>query len=136
MLLYRSTPTWRSGGYAREPGARKDKEDLIKVIKELGYDYATTSEALYKSTSGKIWGMFAPKDLSYDFDRDPAKQSGLAEMTSKAIEVLSKDKDGFFLMVEGSKIDWAAHDNDPVGVISDILAFDKSHHYKRSGRSF
>jgi|LFRM01.1.fsa_nt_gb alkaline phosphatase len=109
-----------------EAGARKDKEDLIKVIKDLGYDYVTTPEALYKSTSSKIWGMFAPKDLSYDFDRDPAKQPGLAEMTSKAIEVLSKDKDGFFLMVEGSKIDWAAHANDPVGVISDILAFDNA----------
>jgi len=47
-------------------------------------------------------------------------------MTSKAIEVLSKDKDGFFLMVERSKIDWAAHANDPVGVISDILAFDNA----------
>ncbi|MDN5294465.1 MAG: hypothetical protein PWP44_1462 [Thermacetogenium sp.] len=76
--------------------------------------------------ASKIWGMFAPKDLSYDFDRDPAKQPGLAEMTSKAMEVLSKDKDGFFLMVEESKIDWAAHANDPVGVISDILAFDNA----------
>lgn len=47
-------------------------------------------------------------------------------MTSKAMEVLSKDKDGFFLMVEESKIDWAAHANDPVGVISDILAFDNA----------
>ncbi|SHJ72681.1 alkaline phosphatase [Desulfofundulus thermosubterraneus] len=108
------------------PEARKDKEDLIKVIKDLGYDYVTTPEALRKSTSNKLWGMFAPKDLSYDFDRDPAKQPSLAEMTSKAIEVLSKDKDGFFLMVEGSKIDWAAHANDPVGVISDILAFDNA----------
>ncbi len=114
------------GSQFLEPGARKDKEDLIKAIKDLGYDYVTTPEALYKSTSSKIWGMFAPKDLSYDFDRDPAKQPGLAEMTSKAIEVLSKDKDGFFLMVEGSKIDWAAHANDPVGVISDILAFDNA----------
>jgi len=76
--------------------------------------------------ASKIWGMFAPKDLSYDFDRDPAKQPGLAEMTSKAMEVLSKDKDGFFLMVEESKIDWAAHANDPVGVVSDILAFDNA----------
>lgn len=45
-------------------------------------------------------------------------------MTSKAIEVLSKDEDGFFLMVEGSKVDWAAHANDPIGIISDVLAFD------------
>ena len=45
-------------------------------------------------------------------------------MTSKAIDTLNEDKDGFFLMVEGSKIDWAAHANDPIGMITDVLAFD------------
>jgi alkaline phosphatase len=47
-------------------------------------------------------------------------------MTKKAIELLSQDEDGFFLMVEGSKIDWAAHANDPIGLISDCLAFDEA----------
>lgn len=79
-----------------------------------------------KSKSGKLWGLFAPADLSYEMDRDPAKQPSLAEMTTKAIQVLSQDKDGFFLMVEGSKIDRAAHANDPMGLISDILAFDNA----------
>lgn len=45
-------------------------------------------------------------------------------MTQKAIDILSQNPDGFFLMVEGSKVDWAAHANDPVGIISDVLAFD------------
>jgi alkaline phosphatase len=47
-------------------------------------------------------------------------------MTEKAIQTLSKDKDGFFLFVEGSKPDWAAHANDPIGIISDVLAFDNA----------
>ena len=47
-------------------------------------------------------------------------------MTDKAIEVLNKDEDGFFLMVEGSKVDWAAHANNTVGIVSDILAFDEA----------
>ena len=47
-------------------------------------------------------------------------------MTEKAIQTLSKDKDGFFLFIEGSKPDWAAHANDPIGMISDILAFDEA----------
>ena len=46
-------------------------------------------------------------------------------MTDKAIQTLSKDKDGF-LFVEGSKPDWAAHVNDPIGMISDVLAFDNA----------
>ena len=104
--------------------ARKDGEDLIAEIKALGYQYATTRSEMNAVSSGKLWGMFAPADLAYEFDRDQSTQPSLAEMTRKSIELLSQDKDGFFLMVEGSKIDWAAHANDPIGVISDTLAFD------------
>lgn len=105
---------------------RKDKDDLVKAIKGQGYDYITTVDALKNTTSQKVWGMFAEESLNYDLDRNPANQPSLSEMTSKAISILSKDKDGFFLMVEGSKIDWANHANDPIGSISDTLAFDKS----------
>lgn len=38
--------------------------------------------------------------------------------------VLTKDEDGFFLMVEGRNIDWSAHTNDPIGIISEVFAFD------------
>lgn len=105
--------------------ARGDKEDLLSVIKK-NYQYADTLDQFNKVTTGNLWAMFAPVALSYDFDRDPQKEPSLAEMTDKAIDLLSQDQDGFFLMVEGSKVDWAAHANDPVGVISDILAFDKA----------
>lgn len=74
----------------------------------------------------KIWALFGEKEMAYDYDRDPAKQPSLAEMTEKAITLLSKDQDGFFLMVEGSKVDWAAHANDPAGMVSEMLAFDKA----------
>ena len=104
---------------------RGDKEDLLSVI-ESKYQYADTPEEFNKVTKGNLWAMFAPVDMAYDFDRDPAKEPSLAEMTDKAIDLLSQDEDGFFLMVEGSKIDWAAHANDPIGLISDILAFDKA----------
>lgn len=103
---------------------RGDREDLVSEIKNLGYDYVTSIEEMNSSDSEKIWGMFAPVDMAYDFDRDPSKEPSLAEMTSKAISTLSKNENGFFLLVEGSKVDWAAHANDPIGVISDTLAFD------------
>ena len=103
---------------------RGDGEDLVSEIKNLGYDYVTSIEEMNSSNSEKIWGMFAPVDMAYDFDRDPSKEPSLAEMTSKAISTLSKNENGFFLLVEGSKVDWAAHANDPIGVISDTLAFD------------
>ncbi|AOT70432.1 alkaline phosphatase [Geosporobacter ferrireducens] len=105
---------------------RSDQEDMIAEIKRLGYDYVTTPTELADAKGNKLWGMFADDAMSYDFDRDPEKEPSLAEMTEKAIEVLSKKQKGFFLMVEGSKIDWANHANDPIGTISDVLAFDQA----------
>ena len=108
-------------------GKRNDGKDLTEDIKALGYDYVTNKSEMNESDSDKLWGLFAEKDLAYDFDRvaeGNEEEPSLAEMTEKAIEVLEKDGEGFFLMVEGSKIDWAAHANDPSGTIGDILAFD------------
>jgi len=108
------------------PENRKDGENLVDVIESKGYDLVETRDELLKSNSGKLWGSFATSALAYDMDRSTTnpEEPTLAEMTNKAIQTLSKDKDGFFLFVEGSKPDWAAHANDTIGMISDTLAFD------------
>ncbi|HYF81485.1 MAG TPA: alkaline phosphatase [Clostridia bacterium] len=105
---------------------RKDKEDMVAALKGMGYSYITTKDEMEAQKSGKVWGLFAEADIAYDFDRDALKVPSLSEMTGKAIDLLSEDKDGFFLMVEGSKVDWASHANEPVGVISEVLSFDKA----------
>jgi len=113
-------------------GKRADKENLVKIIESKGYAYVTTGDALASIGSGKVWGAFAPDAMAYDMDRaDLAKtEPSLEAMTSKAIELLATSpkgrKAGFFLFVEGSKVDWAAHANDPAGVVSDLFAFDKA----------
>lgn len=114
------------GSMYLESPYRKDGENIITEIKGMGYNYVTTRDQMSSVTSGKLWGMFAEDAMAYDMDKTATAntQPTLAEMTTKAIELLSKDQDGFFLMVEGSKVDWAAHANDPVGVISEVLAFD------------
>ena len=106
--------------------ARKDGENLISVLEEKQYELVKTRDELLKSQSDKLWGSFAPSALAYDLDRKTTaiNEPTLAEMTGKAIDTLKKDKDGFFLFVEGSKVDWAAHANDTIGMISDILSFD------------
>lgn len=113
-------------------GKREDKENLLDVIQSKGYTLVTSKDAMASVTSGKVWGMFAPDAMAYDVDRaDLAKtEPALDEMTSKAIQLLSASakgrKSGFFLFVEGSKTDWAAHANDPAGVVSEVFAFDKA----------
>jgi alkaline phosphatase len=47
-------------------------------------------------------------------------------MTAKAIELLSQDRDGFILMVEGSQVDWAGHNNDPIYMVTDFIEFDNA----------
>ena len=63
-----------------------------------------------------------------DIDRSSLapEQPSLSEMTNKSIELLSQNKNGFFLMVEGSQVDWADHANDPNYAVTDFLAFDKA----------
>ncbi len=75
---------------------------------------------------GKVWALFGERAMPYDLDRNPDKVPSLAEMTGKAIELLSKNENGFFLMVEGSLVDWAAHANDPIGIITEFIAFDEA----------
>ncbi|MDR1720479.1 MAG: alkaline phosphatase [Dysgonamonadaceae bacterium] len=92
-----------------------------------GYGVFQNDIANFHNYSGNnMWCLFADRDMAYDLDRDPEKEPSLAEMTSKAIEKLSANENGFFLMVEGSKIDWAAHSNDPIAIITDMLAFDQA----------
>ena len=73
-----------------------------------------------------LWALFGDRALPYDLDRNPDTTPSLSEMTEKAIDILSKKENGFFLMVEGSQVDWAAHGNDPVGIITEYLAFDEA----------
>ncbi len=65
--------------------------------------------------------------MDYDVQRNPDEQPSLAEMTAKAIELLSSTEgEGFFLMIEGGRIDHACHNNDAEMLISEMLAFDKA----------
>lgn len=82
--------------------------------------------ALMHFNGNKLWALFEKEDIPYDIDRDTTRIPSLAQSTAKALSVLSKNKNGFFMMVEGSKVDWAAHANDPVAIMSEYLAFDKA----------
>lgn len=87
---------------------------------------------LEKAQGDKLLGLFANSGM-YDgitysqTKNDPdRKEPTLKEMTDKALEILSKDKDGFFLMVEGGQIDWAGHSNDAGSMLHEMIKFDET----------
>lgn len=113
---------WRH--FVATGGKRKDGKDLIKLAKEKGFDYITTKEELLNYKGNKVIGLFNSSHLPAASDR--IKEPMLAEMTKKALEILSKDGKPFFLMIEGSQIDWEAHGNDPFGVWKEIIEFEQA----------
>lgn len=83
---------------------------------------------VFEAPPCRAWGIFAGDSLEPALNRPTTapRQPTLAEMTAKAIEILSRDPDGFFLMVEGSQVDWGCHANDPAYAVNEFIAFDEA----------
>ena len=106
--------------------------DLVAEMQASGYELVRKDSELLAApaTSGKLVGFFGGAGtMTYSLNR-PIKEGltepTLAQMTGKAIQVLSRDTDGFFLVVEGGGIDWLGHKNDAAGVASDVSALDEA----------
>ncbi|WP_421243975.1 alkaline phosphatase [Aeromonas sp. 601019] len=116
---------------ASNKGGRNDNRDLTAEMKAQGYSYVTTQSELDKVTSGKVLGLFSSKShLDYELDR-VAKgaantQPSLSEMTAKAIDLLSQNSQGYFLMVEGGRIDHALHGTNAKRSLTDAVALDEA----------
>ena len=100
-------------------------------MKNKGYAYVTTVSELAKinpASCEKLLGLFAPSNMDFDIDRenDPglASQPTITDMTKAALAILGKNPDGFFLMVEGGRIDHACHGHDLMAAIQETLAMD------------
>ena len=102
-------------------------DDVKSILEDNGITYIEKDVPAFRAVEkAPVWSLFAGEDMAFDLDRDTLAEPSLCEMTEKAMSLLSKDKNGFFLMVEGSKVDYAAHSNDPMGIISEYDAFDKA----------
>jgi alkaline phosphatase len=95
-------------------------------LKSKGYQILTTKKEFSECSSNKYWGVFDRMELPYYIDQDTAAIPSLAEMTQKAIESLSQNPNGFFLMVEGSLVDWALHNQDAKTAIIEFLEFNRA----------
>ena len=118
------------GGLKKTTGDNKDQTDLYQLAEEAGYLVVKTQEEADTLTAddGKmiiIDEHLADSDaMSYEIDRQEDEWA-LADYVEKGIEVLDNDN-GFFMMVEGGKIDWACHANDAASTISDTIALDNA----------
>jgi len=101
---------------------RNDERNLLNEAEQDGYQVVETADGLAQTSDGPLLGVFSDGHMAYEIDR-PASQPSLAQMTQSAIDVLSDHEDGYFLMVEGSRIDHAGHSNDAAAHLHDILAF-------------
>ncbi|XP_066946914.1 alkaline phosphatase-like [Macrobrachium rosenbergii] len=101
-----------------------------KIVHGRKVSYVQNKQELLSVDTTKtdyLLGLFANGHMSYETDRKRGLQGepSLANMTSTAIKILSKNKHrGFFLMVEGGRIDHALHNTQPAKALQDILAFD------------
>lgn len=113
-----------------EKGGRRDQRNLAAewAAKSAGHLYIWNREAfeaIDAAAAPKLLGLFERSHMEYEADRqsDAAGEPSLAEMTKKAIEILRQDKDGFFLMVEGGRIDHAHHGGNAARALRDTQAF-------------
>jgi alkaline phosphatase len=107
-----------------DKGKREDGEDLTEEARLQGFDVAFDRDEMMASTGDRLLGLFAGEVLPYERVRNKTKVPSLAEMTVKALEILSRDPDGFVLIVEGGRIDHAEHENSISDAVIDFLAFD------------
>jgi len=108
---------------------RKDNLNLLEKTEYTFIDNRFLFDNLNETDVLPVMGLFTPDHMSFEIDRDPKKEPGLWEMADKALKILSKSdkkKKGFFLLIEGSRIDMAAHGNDPAAHANDILAYYKT----------
>ena len=100
---------------------REDNRNLIEEAKNIGYTIVKNRETFNRISGKYILGLFQLEELT---THEP--EPSIAEMTQKAIQILSQNKKGFFLMVEGSQIDWDCHKHKTNSVLRKMRLFDEA----------
>lgn len=131
-----------AGAYPDEPEedpeekSRGGEGNLVERAEAEGYEYVADAEELDGATGTKLLGLFANEEM---FQQRPEGEGdayepvvSLAEMTRKAIETLSEDEDGFFLLVEEEAIDEMSHQNNTPLIIEAGQALDEAVEVARS----
>ncbi len=109
------------GGY-KHFAQRKDKRDLTSELKQRGYQVLRNMDEIAQVKSGKLAGLTADEHN----EPAPKRKMSLPVSTQTALNILDLNKKGFFIMIEGSQIDWGAHQNNTGYVVKEMLDFDQT----------
>jgi alkaline phosphatase len=125
------TPSTANDPETGKAGARKDGRDLTAewTQKSPQHQYVWNSDGFNAApSSSKLLGLFEPSHLKLEMERaeDEAGAPSLTHMTQKAIEVLSRNEDGYFLMVEAGRIDHAHHAGIARGALTETQEYAKA----------
>ena len=116
--------------YYNEAGKKvndvNDNRDLVGEFQDKGYLAVENTTQLSAAGADRLLGLFTEKGgLTPEHQRQAGNlEPHLYETTQKALETLAKDPDGFFVMIEGSQIDWAGHANDVPYLLGEMQGFD------------
>jgi alkaline phosphatase len=105
-------------------GRRDDGRDLVAEARDGGAEVVSDRAGLAAVARPPVLGLFAEDHMRYALDADTLAKPSLAEMTRRALALLARDPDGFLLVVEGSRIDHAAHSNWPAATARETLEHD------------
>lgn len=101
----------------------RNDRNLVEEFVKNRYGYVSNLLELATNKTEQLLGLFAPIELPKQIDRDSTVPS-LSQMTKAALQRLKQNPKGFFLLVEGSQIDWAGHENDIVAAMSEVKDFE------------
>jgi alkaline phosphatase len=110
------------GGGRKNFENRTDGKNITQQMKAKGYQVAYAMDEVAKVTSGKLLGLLAEQHpAAY-----PERGNMLPDAVTAALHILKNNEKGFFLMVEGSQIDWGGHANNQEQIINEMLDFDRA----------
>lgn len=117
------------GGGTMAGGSSFFSTAQITAAQSLGYQTAYNRNQMnaVSSSANRVLGLFTTNEMTYEYDR-PANtnEPHLSEMASKALSLMDTDTDGFFLMIEGAKVDYGAHANDITRTTMEVVEFNNT----------
>lgn len=129
QMLEKKLDVILGGGATFFSPEQQNNTQLVDRFKKEGYTYVNKKQALTKAEQAtRLIGLFHPTYMSFKIDKQHLKNNepSLMEMTDAGLTVLSKTNNGFFLMVEGGRIDHAAHSGDVTSVWKETIEFDET----------